>query len=168
MYLIESHDTFDAAIVRIAALKAGKAKLPIHAIASYPCFEFWLILHFGFSRSPFAKTPKKSVGDMVKKKLRDFPGFEGYEERERNAYALTKERLREGISHSKRAVSEALDVGQPNPSTHVHELVEHLLDAVRNSLLAALKKQKLIARPAEALLQEINAIETILGKAKTT
>ncbi len=164
----DSHLTFDAAMAKIASLNAGKAKLPIHAIASYPCFEFWLILHFVFTRSPFAKTSKKSVGDMVKKKLCDYPGFEDYQESERNAYALTKEKLRDGIKHSKLAVKDALDKSAPNPSTHVHELVESLLDVVRNSLLAAWKKQKLISSPAEALLQEINAIETILAKAKTT
>ena len=164
----DSHDTFDAAIARIAALKAGKAKLPIHAIASYPCFEFWLILHFGFTRSPFAKTGKKSVGDMCKKKLRDFPGFEGYEEKEPNAYALTKEKLREGIKHSKQAAREAEDVGQPNPSTQVHELVEHLLGVVHKSRLVAWKKLKLNGAPLDSALAELNAIETILAKAKTT
>ena len=164
----DSHDTFDAAMVRIAALKAGKAKLPIHAIASYPCFEFWLILHFVFTRSPFAKTSKKSVGDMVKKKLCDYPGFEGYQESERNAYALTKEMLRDGIKHSKLAVKDALDESEPNPSTHVHELVESLLDVVRNSLLAAWKKQEHIFGQADSQLKEINAIESTLGRAKTT
>ena len=164
----DNASTFDKAMVKIGTLKAGKAKMPIHAIASYPCFEFWLILHFEFTRSPFAKTSENSVGDMVKKKLREFPGFKDYEEREPNAYALTKDRLRDCIKHSKWAAREARADNEPNPSTHMHELVECLLSIVRNSLLAAWKKLKLNGAPNDTALAEINAIESILSIAKTT
>ena len=105
---------------------------------------------------------------VFKKKLCDYPGFEGYQESERNAYALTKEMLRDGIKHSKLAVEDALDKSEPNPSTHVHELVERLLDVVRNSRLAAWKKLKLNGTANDLVLGELNAIETILGNVKTT
>jgi len=161
----DTHPTFDKAMIKINALKAG---LPIHAIASYPCFEFWLILHFGFTRSPFAKTSKKSIGDVVKKKLQDFPGFKGYKEREKNAYALTKEKLPDCIKHSRKAVKNAIEDNESNPSTHIHVLVEYLLGVVRDSLVAARKKLKLNSGASDSALTEINALEWILGMVKTT
>jgi len=159
------HPSFDLAMAKI---DSSKEKLPIHAIVSYPCFEFWLILHFGFTRKPFAKTSKKSIGDVVKKKLQDFPGFESYKESEKNAYELTKVRLRDSIKYSKQAVRDAIEEKNPNPSTHIHTLVERLLGLVRDSLLAAREKQKPISGPTDSILTEINAIEWILRLEKTT
>lgn len=164
----DAHPSFAKANAKIAALKAGKSKLPIHGAVSYPCFEFWLILHFQFSRSPFAKTGNKSIGDIAKKELTKYPGFKSYIEREPNAYALTKEKLREGIKHSKRALKAALDVGELNPSTRIHELVECLLEVVHKSLVAERKKQKMPRPPIDPLREKINAIESILSKTKTT
>jgi hypothetical protein len=57
---------------------------------------------------------------------------------------------------------------KPNPRTHVHELVERLFNAVLNSLLADLQKQRILAGRTGSLLAAINGVELILGKDKTT
>jgi hypothetical protein len=69
----DKHTTFDAALHRTKDLNAeGK---PFEAITSTPCFEFWLILHFGYTDQPFHTTGKKSVGDQVVSALKTKPGF---------------------------------------------------------------------------------------------
>ncbi len=50
----------------------------IKVIASYPCFEFWLLLHFGFNRKPFRAVGKCSPGDLVAKSLREKPNMDKY------------------------------------------------------------------------------------------
>ena len=165
----DNHPSFDAAIAKVASLY--KDKIPIYAIVSYPCFEFWLILHFRYTRKPFAKTSKLSIGDAAKKMLREFPGFAAYKESEPNAYALTKELLRDAIKHSKQAAKEAIDVDQPNPSTRVHELIEVLFKAILKSLLAQFSKEqeeRINADLKIALLAKVNAIGLILGIKKTS
>jgi hypothetical protein len=43
------HGNFDA------ALELAKSEENIHIIASYPCFEYWLLLHFQKTRKEYAK-----------------------------------------------------------------------------------------------------------------
>lgn len=45
----DKHTTFDAAVQRTQALSA--AGKPFEAITSIPCFEVWLLLHFGYPNS---------------------------------------------------------------------------------------------------------------------
>ncbi|WWG65215.1 RloB family protein [Pseudomonas poae] len=42
----DTHESFDEAI------RLSKAHDKITVIASYPCFEYWLLLHFGYTRKP--------------------------------------------------------------------------------------------------------------------
>jgi hypothetical protein len=53
----DAHATFSAAVQRTRELKVNRK--PFQAITSTPCFEFWFLLHFGYSDAPFAKAEKK-------------------------------------------------------------------------------------------------------------
>ena len=55
----DTHTTFDAAVQRIHDLKEAKKSCPFEAITSSPCFEYWLLLHFGFTDQPFHAAGKK-------------------------------------------------------------------------------------------------------------
>jgi hypothetical protein len=44
----DEHKSFDEAMQTAAVTN-------VHAIASYPCFEYWLLLHFVYSRKPYRR-----------------------------------------------------------------------------------------------------------------
>jgi len=55
------------------------AKSPkVTVIASYPCFEYWLLLHFGYSRKPYARAGARSPADCLIEDLMKFPGMGDY------------------------------------------------------------------------------------------
>jgi hypothetical protein len=52
----DGHESFDRARARISALaRRSKKPLPIEEAISVPCFEFWVLLHFERTDSPFNK-----------------------------------------------------------------------------------------------------------------
>jgi hypothetical protein len=55
----DRHTTFDAAVQRIKDL-ASEGK-PLVAITSTPCFEFWLLLHVGYTDQPFHAAGRRSA-----------------------------------------------------------------------------------------------------------
>jgi hypothetical protein len=58
------HANYDAALRRIANSKQGKTG-KLTAITSWPCFEFWILLHFRYSSAAFIATPGESACDKV-------------------------------------------------------------------------------------------------------
>lgn len=122
----DKHDTYPAAIQRITELNAeGK---PFVAIPSIPCFEYWLLLHFTYTRQPFQAAGKRSICDSVIRELRKQPGFEAYAKAQKNIYSLLKDRTETAIKHAQRAEKDAEKTGQHNPSTRVDHLVRELLE----------------------------------------
>jgi hypothetical protein len=120
----DKHPTYKAAIQRIADLNSGGK--PFVAIPSVPCFEFWLLLHFTYTRQSFHAAGKRSICDKVIRELRKQPGFGSYAKAQKNAYSQLKDRTETAIKHAKRAEKEALQTGENNPSTCVHHLVSKL------------------------------------------
>ncbi len=59
----DEHATYDEAC---AVAKANKLKLA----RSWPCFEFWLLLHFGYTRKPYARSGKASPADNCVRDLK--------------------------------------------------------------------------------------------------
>ena len=65
----DEHATFDAA--RDEAEASG-----VKFATSWPCFEFWLRLHFGYSRRPYARSGGKSAAQKcVENVKRLLPGY---------------------------------------------------------------------------------------------
>ncbi|HGM7668943.1 TPA: RloB family protein, partial [Pseudomonas aeruginosa] len=48
----------------------GKHAGVFHRVLSYPCFEYWLLLHYVKRVSAFAKTASKSIGGVVESELK--------------------------------------------------------------------------------------------------
>jgi hypothetical protein len=120
----DKHSTFKAAIQRIGDLSAeGK---PFVAIPSFPCFEYWLLLHFTYTRQSFHAAGNRSICDNVIRELRKQPGFAGYAKAQRSIYSQLKDHTETAIKHAKRAEKEAIQTGENNPSTCVHHLVSEL------------------------------------------
>jgi hypothetical protein len=57
----DTHATFDAAISKIASHPSKKMR----SIASYPCFEYWILLHFRYTRGSVPAIGNKSSGDRM-------------------------------------------------------------------------------------------------------
>lgn len=118
----DEHDCFDKALL------LAKAYDNIHIIASYPCFEFWLILHFGYVRKPFHRTGNRSPGDNVNKHLRSIKGMEQYNKSAKyNAFKLLLgEKFETARKFSPKALKDAEQIGEKNPSTEIHLLIDEL------------------------------------------
>lgn len=120
----DKHSTYKAAVQRIAKLSAeGKHFV---AVPSVPCFEYWLLLHFTYTRQPFHAAGKRSICDAVIRELRKQPGFTDYVKARANTYGQLKDRTEAAITHARKAENEAAQTGENNPSTRVHHLVSQL------------------------------------------
>ncbi|MEP6588211.1 MAG: RloB family protein [Polaromonas sp.] len=125
----DMHTTFDAAVQRVHDLKKAKKSKPFEAITSSPCFEYWLLLHFGLTDQPFHAAGKKSVCDNLVVQLRKKPGFKNYNKGQQGVYAMLKgEKTSTAIAAAQQVRQSAEATGQKNPLTHVDTLVKALLE----------------------------------------
>lgn len=108
------------------ALSEAKSHPKITVIASYPCFEFWLLLHFGFSRKPFRSAGKNSPGDLVSKSLRTKPNMANYEKGKAISYFahLLGEPFHRARTLAPKVLEDVVASGEPNPSTEIHLLMD--------------------------------------------
>ena len=91
---------------------------------SWPCFEFWLLLHFVCSRSPYTSEGGRSPCDNCIRDLRTH--LPGYEKATPGWFRKLEDRLERAKCNAKRAITDADGTGTPNPSTEVHKLVGYL------------------------------------------
>lgn len=114
----DTHATFDEAV--------GNASRPpiVEVIASHPCYEFWLLLHFRETRHPFAGSGNHSAADNVIRMLRKEDGMSGYDKgAEHGLFEALIDRLPSARAHAKQVLQQALADGDLNPSTKLHELI---------------------------------------------
>ncbi len=115
----DTHKNFDE------ALNLAKNSKKVEVIVSFPCFEFWLLLHFGYNRKPYAAAGKNSAADLLIKALRIYPGLEKYDKGEdMGVFQLLLSRLAETRRIAPKVLAEAIASEQMNPSTRLHELLD--------------------------------------------
>ncbi|MCY4344019.1 MAG: RloB family protein [Gammaproteobacteria bacterium] len=91
---------------------------------SWPCFEFWFLLHFEYTRQPFGRSGGKSKCDNCISALkRHLPG---YAKHGKDRFRELEERLGDAMNRADRALTDAQSTEECNPSTEVHELVRYL------------------------------------------
>jgi hypothetical protein len=115
----DTHADFDRAVE--LAKKHGK----IEMIISYPCFEYWLLLHFKYSRKAYASTGKKSPGEQMERALKECEGMKDYDKGGNvNLYDRLKgEPLKNACKNAERSLIAAVDENEFNPSTTLHILL---------------------------------------------
>ena len=91
---------------------------------SWPCFEFWLRLHFGLTRRPYSRFGGKSAAQHCVDELRGL--LPGYEKGAPRLFRELEDRLESAIAEAARARTDAEATGEFNPSTEVHRLVGYL------------------------------------------
>jgi hypothetical protein len=110
------HQTFEKAVNELKTLATKKQ---FTSSISVPCFEYWLLLHFVDTDSPFQCAGKKSVGDQVVAQLRKkIPNYQ----KNTSVFELVREKTEHAIKHAK-AFQKRATAEHENPSTTVHELV---------------------------------------------
>ncbi len=98
--------------------------IPIYAIPSIPCFEYWLLLHFEETARPYKNTGKKSSGDQLVSELKKY--MKGYNKGHKNIFEETKDLLDVAIDRAKKIDDLQRKNGTDNPSTKIYQLVEYL------------------------------------------
>ncbi len=91
---------------------------------SWPCFEYWLLLHFEYSRKPYARLPDRSPCAACIEDLRTHLPM--YEKSDEDVFAMTHGRLSGALANARQAQKDARATGERSPSTEVHQLVEEL------------------------------------------
>ena len=118
----DEHETFEQ-----ACWEARDSRVIV--AASWPCFEFWLRLHFGYSRKPYAKsggrTAAQTCVDEASRLFLNVLQF-SYRKAARGVFAVLEDQLEEAKIHAADALVDARATGQYNPSTGVHQLVDYL------------------------------------------
>lgn len=117
----DEHTNFDEAV------NMASAKEKVTLIVSYPCFEFWILLHFGFCRKPYKRSGGKSPAENLISDLKKIEATKDYTKESDGLYAkLAGPPFFEAKRLSPRVLQAAVDEGEPNPSTEFHKLVEFI------------------------------------------
>ncbi|WP_459207038.1 RloB family protein [Pseudomonas sp. MLB6B] len=118
----DTHESFDDALL------LAKRHEKIQVIASYPCFEIWLLLHFGYTRKPFMRAGKRSAADCVSSELKKKSGMEDYEKSANTKYfsQLLGEPFEMARLQAPRVLADAIKNQELNPSTEIHLLINEI------------------------------------------
>jgi hypothetical protein len=120
----DGHANYDAALRRVAQSQDGRAN-KLMAIASWPCFELWMLLHFRYSSAAIVRAGGKSPGEMAVRELQEH--LPGYQKGRESIYDDLLAHQAAGLRNAARLQRENARTGVHNPSTRVHELVNYLL-----------------------------------------
>ena len=114
----DQHENFDEAM----GIASGIEGLTV--IPSYPCFEFWYLLHFGYRRAPYVSAGNKSSAEALISDLRKCANMGDYAKGlQGGLFARLFEQFEPARNFAARVLADAQRDGQPNPSTHVHLLM---------------------------------------------
>jgi hypothetical protein len=115
----DTHHGFDEALA-IAARTQGK----VEVIASFPCYEFWLYLHFKKSRKPYQAAGNDSAADRVLKDLRKCAEMTDYGKgKSEGLFGELLARLPRARVHAAEVLAAAEAENELNPSTRLHDLI---------------------------------------------
>lgn len=119
----DAHPNYDEALSRINSLNP---KGIFVAITSIPCFEYWLILHFGYTRKSFSPQKGKSEGAQMLAELKKY--MPDYEKKASGVFNKLQDRLDTALINAKRVEDAAKKDGSVNPSTKVGALITDLIN----------------------------------------
>lgn len=92
------------------------------AIISNVCFEYWLLLHYTYTRSPILRQGSKSAAEICTSKLKKY--ISKYDKAKIQEYFPDLFlKLKTAIEHSRKSLADAEMTESPNPSTNMHELI---------------------------------------------
>lgn len=97
----------------------------ISLIVSYPCFEYWLYLHFHYSRKPYEVEGNKSPADVMIRDLKAVDGIMSDYDKgsDKKYFKLLLDRLENAITNGQRSTQDSQTDNEPNPSTRIQDLI---------------------------------------------
>nr|VFK52442.1 MAG: RloB-like protein [Candidatus Kentron sp. TUN]VFK52967.1 MAG: RloB-like protein [Candidatus Kentron sp. TUN] len=116
----DEHSNFDAACQQLADLQ----NQGFRSACSWPCFEFWLLLHFRYTRGPFVRDGKRTAAQNCEHALRS--EMNDYRKGKTDVFVKLLPRLEEAKKRAIRALQNAKETDERNSSTKVHQLVDYL------------------------------------------
>ncbi|HEY4293408.1 RloB domain-containing protein [Luteibacter sp.] len=116
------------------AMRLAKGQEGLEVISSFPCFEFWLILHFNGNRKPYAAEGNKSPADCCVSDLKKCESMQDYDKgKVGRIFQSLVGRLDNATKRSKGILEDAKATNEFNPSTRLHELIL-FFDALENGI----------------------------------
>ena len=100
------------------ALGQLKSRKNYVAIPSVPAFEYWLLLHFRYTTSPYQDT-----AELLRDLKKHLPA---YEKNDAGIFGKLQDRLETAKKNAERSLEDRNQARTDNPSTKVHILVESL------------------------------------------
>jgi hypothetical protein len=97
-----------------------------HSARSWPCFEYWLLLHFRYTRAAFTESGNHSPCDNCIKMLKQEDAMHDYAKGTGGAFGRLLDRIDLAKQRAGQTRQDAQATGDDNPSTEVHELVDYL------------------------------------------
>ena len=98
---------------------AGGQVLTVRLVASSPCFEFWLLLHFEYLARPFPAAD--SVINILERHLTD------YDKADRLIFHKVQVGLERALGNARRLKTELAAIGAKIPDTDMADLIETLM-----------------------------------------
>ncbi|PIR38484.1 MAG: hypothetical protein COV35_06870 [Alphaproteobacteria bacterium CG11_big_fil_rev_8_21_14_0_20_39_49] len=125
----DRHEKFHEAIDKARSWKPKKGKrTKLRTIESYPCFELWLLIHFGYTTKSYL-----IYDDLLpdlNKKLKD-NRCEDYSKSNESNFEVFFPLTDKAVTNSNKLEQDSKETGQKNPSTQIHHLIE-LLQKIRD------------------------------------
>lgn len=118
----KEHNNYQVALDKIHAHYQNG--IPIYAITSVPCFEYWLLLHFIDSSRPYKPVGKKSAGDQLVSAVKKY--IPDYHKGHKSIFDITKHNLNIAVTRAKKIEKLQRSNRSDNPSTKVYQLVTYL------------------------------------------
>ena len=112
----DSHAKFSSASLEAQANRFKLAR-------SWPCFEFWLLLHFEYTRHPYSRTSKSPCTNCIEELRRHIPD---YEKASQGLFEKLIGLLETAKGNATKVLADVERTGESNPSTEIHLLVEYL------------------------------------------
>jgi len=112
----DRHPNYQVALDKIASTTLRKregrkiiGRVEFKAIVSVPCFEYWLLLHFRMTNSPYAPAGNRSICGQVIHDLNEY--IPNYGKGDDGIYARTKDRIADAILRAKQVLQNRADTG---------------------------------------------------------
>jgi hypothetical protein len=120
----DDHDSYFDALKKAESLDGklrndNKQAVKFTAIASIPCFELWLLLHYEDIRHWLHR-------DQIVQRLKQPQNFPGYEKGSKLAFSTTRHTLDTAIQRARRLAEQSNPFIDTEPYTAIVELVELL------------------------------------------
>ena len=124
VYCVFDKDTHAGYAEAIDIIRRSSPKDTFFAICSVPCFEYWLLLHFIYTTSPYDGMHGDSAANRVIRNLRDY--IPDYEKGASGMFKRLIESLEFAKNNAQRGKEYVDSAHTDNPSTDIHKLVDFL------------------------------------------